>query len=139
MAVPTPHLKYFGCTTIKRTDVRLRSTCDFHDAIFHSTPFIFDFHFTHVNEYCTLSFMDSQLDQTFVDLYQSSVLVRILYLPRILVRKIKIMLKIVRRNASYILNNITAAVTMERDFYYIIAREIRRRVEILLYTQRACV
>ncbi len=139
MAVSTPHLKYFGCTTIKRTDVRLRSTCDFPAAIFRPTPSVFACHFTHDNEYCTLSFMNSQLDQTFVDLYQSSVLVRILYLPRILVRKIKIMLKTVRRNASYILNNITAAVTMERDFYYIIAREIRRRVEILLYTQRACV
>ena len=125
-------LKYFDSTTIKRTDVFLRSTCDIHDAISRLTPSIVDFHFTHGNENCTLSFMDILLDRTFVDLYQSSVFVRTKYLPRILVCEIKRMQNIERRNVSYPLNNIAAARTIEGYFYCIIVREMRRRVEILL-------
>ena len=130
MAVPTP--EYFGSTKIKRTDVFLRSTCDISDAIFRPTPSIFDFHFTHGNEYCTLSFMDILLDRAFVDLYQSSVFVRTQYLQRILVCEIKRMQNIERRNVSYPLNNIAAARTIEGYFYCIIVQEMRRRVEILL-------
>ena len=132
MAVPTPQLKYFGSTTIKGMDGLTRSTGDISNGIFRPTRSIFNFHFTHGNEYCTLSFMDILLDRTFVDLYQSSVFVRTQYLPRILVCEIKRMQNIERRNVSYPLNNIAAARTIEGYFYCIIVRQMRRRVEILL-------